>query len=57
MAMDENSDLLKDSYNISNRWKNYFSQLLNVHMLGRWKYIYVTTLNDGAKSISLNAEN
>jgi hypothetical protein len=27
---DENSDLLEDSHNILNRWKNYFSQLLNV---------------------------
>jgi hypothetical protein len=27
---DENGDLLADSYNILNRWKNY-SQLLNVH--------------------------
>jgi hypothetical protein len=28
---DENGDLLEDSHNILNRWKNYFSQLLNVH--------------------------
>jgi hypothetical protein len=28
---DENGDLLEDSRNILNRWKNYFSQLLNVH--------------------------
>jgi hypothetical protein len=28
---DENSILLADSQNISNWWKNYFSQLLNVH--------------------------
>jgi hypothetical protein len=37
----ENGDLLAHSHNISNRWKNYFSQLLNVHrsvMLGRYKY-------------------
>jgi hypothetical protein len=27
---DENGDLLADSHNILNRWKNYFSQLLNV---------------------------
>jgi hypothetical protein len=27
---DENGDLLGDSHNV-NRWKNYFSQLLNVH--------------------------
>jgi hypothetical protein len=28
---DDNGDLLADSHNIFNRWKNYFSQLLNVH--------------------------
>jgi hypothetical protein len=28
---DENDDLLADSLNILNRWKNYFSQLLNVY--------------------------
>jgi hypothetical protein len=28
---DENGDLLADSYIILNSWKNYFSQLLNVH--------------------------
>jgi hypothetical protein len=28
---DENGDLLADSYNILNRWKNYFSQLMYVH--------------------------
>jgi hypothetical protein len=28
---DENGDLLADSHNILNRWKNCFSQLLNVH--------------------------
>jgi hypothetical protein len=27
---DENGDLLADSHNILNRWKMYFSQLLNV---------------------------
>jgi hypothetical protein len=26
-----NGDLLSDSHNILNRWKSYFSQLLNVH--------------------------
>jgi hypothetical protein len=29
--MDENNDQLAASYSILNRWKNYFSQLLNVH--------------------------
>jgi hypothetical protein len=28
---DENGDLLSDFQNILNRWKNYYSQLLNVH--------------------------
>jgi hypothetical protein len=28
---DENCDLLADSHNILNGWKNYFSQLFNVH--------------------------
>jgi hypothetical protein len=27
----ENGDLLADYHNILCRWKNYFSQLLNVH--------------------------
>jgi hypothetical protein len=29
---DENGDLLADSHCILNRWKRYFSQLLNVHV-------------------------
>jgi hypothetical protein len=31
LVKDVNGNLLVDSYNILNRWKNYFSQLLNVH--------------------------
>jgi hypothetical protein len=31
LLKDENGDLLADSHNILNGWKNYFSQLLNVH--------------------------
>jgi hypothetical protein len=31
LVKDENGDLLADSHNALNRWKNYFSQLLNVH--------------------------
>jgi hypothetical protein len=31
LVKDENDDLLADSNNILNRWKNYFSELLNVH--------------------------
>jgi hypothetical protein len=39
--MDENGDLLADSHNISNRWKNYFSQLLNVHNVSDVRQIEV----------------
>jgi hypothetical protein len=31
VVKDENSELLADSRNTLNRWKNYFSQPLNVH--------------------------
>jgi hypothetical protein len=31
LVKDENGDLLADSNNNENRWKRYFSQLLNVH--------------------------
>jgi hypothetical protein len=31
LLKDENGDLLADSHSILNRWKNYFSQLLNVY--------------------------
>jgi hypothetical protein len=31
LVSDENGDLLADSNTILNRWKSYFSQLLNVH--------------------------
>jgi hypothetical protein len=31
LVMDENGDLLSDSHNIWNIWKNNFSPLLNVH--------------------------
>jgi hypothetical protein len=35
LVKDENDDLLADSHNtsITNRWENYFSQLLNVHRI------------------------
>jgi hypothetical protein len=33
LVKDKNGDLLADSHNILN-WKNYFSQLLNVHRVG-----------------------
>jgi hypothetical protein len=31
LVKNENGDLLQDSHNILNRWKNYFSQLSNLH--------------------------
>jgi hypothetical protein len=38
---DENGDLLVDSHNILNRWKNYFSQLLNVHKINDVRQIEI----------------
>ena len=41
IVKDEKGDLVADSHSISARWKNYFSQLLNVRgvmMLVRQKY-------------------
>jgi hypothetical protein len=37
------SDLLADSHNILNRWKNYFSQLLNVHRFSDVRQIEMYT--------------
>jgi hypothetical protein len=34
LLKDERSNLLVDPHKILNRWKNYFSQLLNVHRAG-----------------------
>jgi hypothetical protein len=34
---DENGDLFADSHNILNRWRNYFSQLLNVHRVSDFR--------------------
>jgi hypothetical protein len=43
LVIDENCDLLADSHNILNRWKNYYSQLLIVHNVSdvRQKYIWL----------------
>jgi hypothetical protein len=43
LVKDENVDLLADSHNILNRWKNYFSQLLNVHNVSDVRQIEVHT--------------
>jgi hypothetical protein len=40
---DENADQLADSHNILNRWKHYFSQLLNVHNVSDLRHIEVHT--------------
>lgn len=47
LVKDENNDLLADSYDFLNRWKNYLSQLLNVRglmMLGRLLDLWCTHL-------------
>jgi hypothetical protein len=41
LVKDENGDLLSDSHNILNRWKSYFSQLMNVHNVSHVKQIEV----------------
>jgi hypothetical protein len=41
LVKDENGDLLADSHDILNRWKNYFSQLLNVHNVSDVRQIEV----------------
>jgi hypothetical protein len=41
--MDENGDLLAGSRNILNRWKNYVSQLLNVHPVSDVRQIEIRT--------------
>jgi hypothetical protein len=40
---DENGDLLAVSNNILNMWKNYFSQLLNVHTVSDVRQIKIHT--------------
>jgi hypothetical protein len=40
---DENGDLLADSRNILNRWKNFFSLLLNVHRVSNVRQIEIHT--------------
>jgi hypothetical protein len=40
---DKNGDLLSDSHNILNRWKNCYSQLLNVHRVSDVRQIEIHT--------------
>jgi hypothetical protein len=44
LVKDDNDDLLADSCNILNRWKNYFSQLMKVHHLSDVRQIAVHTV-------------
>jgi hypothetical protein len=43
LVKDENCDVLGDYHNILNMWKNYFSQLLNVHNVSDVSQIEVHT--------------
>jgi hypothetical protein len=43
LVKDENGDLLADSHNILNRWKKYFSHLLNVRNISDVRQIEVHT--------------
>jgi hypothetical protein len=43
LVKDEKGDLLADSHNVLNRWKNYFFQLLNVHNVSDVRQIEVHT--------------
>jgi hypothetical protein len=43
LLKDENCDLISDSHNILNRWKNYFSQLLNVHNVSDVRQVEIHT--------------
>jgi hypothetical protein len=47
LVKDENGDLHADSHDISNRWKNYFSQLLNVKNVSDVRQIEVHALVPG----------
>jgi hypothetical protein len=40
---DENGDMLVDCHTIMNRWKNYFSQLLNVHRVRNVRQVEIQT--------------
>jgi hypothetical protein len=43
LVKDKNGDLIADSHDILNRWKNYFSQLLNVHNVSSVRQIKIHT--------------
>jgi hypothetical protein len=43
LVKDEHGDLLADSHNILNRWKNYFICLLSVHRVSDVKQMEIHT--------------
>jgi hypothetical protein len=43
LVKDENGDVFADSHSISNRWKNYFSQILIVHRISDVRQIEIHT--------------
>jgi hypothetical protein len=43
LVKDENDDLLANSHNILNMWKNYFSELLNVQRVSDVRQIEIHT--------------
>jgi hypothetical protein len=47
LVKDEICDLLADSHDIANKWKNYFSQLLNVHRVREFGYIEIQRAKPG----------
>ena len=42
--MDEKGDLVTDSHNILARWRNHFSQLLNVHVISEVRQTEIHTV-------------
>jgi hypothetical protein len=45
LVKNKNGGLFADSHDILNRWKNYFSQLLNVHNVNDVRHMECTQLN------------
>jgi hypothetical protein len=41
MVNDENGDLFRDSHSILNRWKKYFSELLNMHRVSDFRQVVI----------------
>jgi hypothetical protein len=54
---DENCDLLADSYSILNWWKNYFSQLLNVHRVSDVRQIEIYTADHSPVEVEIAIAN